>query len=425
MPAPMASRPSRSLSTSDPEPRGASLRRGANCLSLSHEEPLRGHRKAMKIRFHRYAPERAFRSLSDFARYANKQSERFLAIEESTPDALWWAHPIGRNWKNVAARADSGNADAAKVQRLLLDSPAFPFESALTKRLRLITDQGRKSAVDELLPFLKGQRDRLNGASLNVPQLDAHSEFIAALTSDTVSKFGAPGAAFSDVLAEHEERLHLLLVANEDELEKGREAFEGLIEEARQKFDDLARREASSAEDRGAQWLATHNDYVEQLATETAVDLWSKRSTQHLKRYKGFRTWSIGFGAVGLIITLFWIFGGFATARAIFPSDKTAQIASYSAGSIALFTLFVWGLRVLIRSMMSEDHLATDASARSALAHTYLALTKQEAATKEDRAIILASLFAPVSDGLVKDDGMPALSPTGMAAQILTQPGIR
>ena len=72
--------------------------------------------------------------------------------------------------------------------------------------------------------------------------------------------------------------------------------------------------------------------------------------------------------------------------------------------------------------MMSEDHLKTDASARSALAHTYLSLIKDEAATPEDRAIVLASLFAPVSDGLVKDDGMPAFSPMAMAAHVLTNP---
>ena len=363
--------------------------------------------------------------MSDFARYANGQAERFLSIRDDTADAKWWARAIGQNWKDAATVAAKEGAEISQMQTLLLENPVFPFDSALTKRMRLITDQGRKPAADELLPFLKGQRDRAQGAHLSIPQLNAHAELLSVLANDTTSKFGAPGAAFSDVLAEHEERLNVVLAANEEELERVRRAFEGLLEEAGDRFDELKRSEASRAEERAAQWLATHNDYVEQLATETAVDLWSKRSSNHLDRYESFRSWTIGFGAVGLIITLLWIFGGFATARAIFPSDKTAQIASYSAGSIALFTLFVWGLRVLVRSMMSEDHLATDASARSALAHTYLALTKQEAATREDRAIILASLFAPVSDGLVKDDGMPALSPTGMAAQILTQPGTR
>ncbi|WP_420897430.1 DUF6161 domain-containing protein [Altericroceibacterium xinjiangense] len=105
----------------------------------------------------------------------------------------------------------------------------------------------------------------------------------------------------------------------------------------------------------------------------------------------------------------------------MFPDKETAQLASYTAGSVALFTLFVWGLRVLIRSMMSEDHLSTDASARSALAHTYLALTKEKAATPEGRAIILAALFAPVSDRLVRDDAMPAFSQAALVARAVTK----
>jgi len=169
-------------------------------------------------------------------------------------------------------------------------------------------------------------------------------------------------------------------------------------------------------------WEETHASFIEHLATETAVELWEKRAKEHKKRYESFRGWALRFGIGGLIIGLVWIFWGFALAKSVFSDDKTAQIASYTAGTIALFTLLVWGLRVLIRSMMSEDHLATDASARSVLAHTYLALTKEKAATENGRAIILAALFAPVSDGLVKDDGMPTISPAAIAAQTITRP---
>lgn len=56
------------------------------------------------------------------------------------------------------------------------------------------------------------------------------------------------------------------------------------------------------------------------------------------------------------------------------------------------------------------------------MAHTYLALIKDKAATDQDRAIILAALFAPVSDGIVSDDAMPILSPMALAAHSLTNP---
>lgn len=41
-------------------------------------------------------------------------------------------------------------------------------------------------------------------------------------------------------------------------------------------------------------------------------------------------------------------------------------------------------------------------------------------ADEKDRAIILAALFRPNTDGIVKDDGAPDLGPASVAAKILT-----
>ena len=195
-----------------------------------------------------------------------------------------------------------------------------------------------------------------------------------------------------------------------------------MLDTAAEDHKSLAEDAAATMAQHRADWEQARHDYLEQLKTETAVELWSERSNTHKENYKTFRMWTIGFGLVGLVLSLLWIFIGFAGVRWMLPNDVTAQVGSYVAGSVVIFTLFVWGLRVLVRSMMSEDHLSTDASARSAMAHTYLALIKQNAATDSDRTIILASLFAPVSDGIVKDDGMPVLSPAALAAHSLTNP---
>jgi hypothetical protein len=48
------------------------------------------------------------------------------------------------------------------------------------------------------------------------------------------------------------------------------------------------------------------------------------------------------------------------------------------------------------------------------MAETYLALTKEEAATDQDRAIVLASLFRPIADGIISDDGLPAITPAAI-----------
>lgn len=376
----------------------------------------------MKLRFHRYAHERSFRSPTDFVGYADEQRSKFEALRETEPRSYeWWGKTAAQYWSNAAAAARTGGLDA--IQQSLNSHPVFSFDSRLVKVLREMTRRGQKAATDAVFSFLKGQYDNNTGGNLHVVTLNAYSEFIAAIALETSSRTERGQASFDDVLKEHENRLENMLAGDLTELETKRGQFEELLSETINRFEDLEKIVSRNIGDWSAQWLETHNSFVEQLATETAVKLWSARSASHATRYESFRNWTIGFGLTGLLITLVWIFAGFAFARWAFPGDSTAQLASYTAGSLALFTLFVWGLRVLIRSMMSENHLSTDASARSALAHTYLALTKEQAATPEDRAIILATLFAPVSDGLVKDDGMPALSPAAVAAGIITSPG--
>lgn len=72
---------------------------------------------------------------------------------------------------------------------------------------------------------------------------------------------------------------------------------------------------------------------------------------------------------------------------------------------------------------MSEHHLGVDARSRESMAHTYLALLDNDGATDEkDRAIVLAALFRPVTDGLVKDDALPLISPAAILSRQLAMP---
>jgi hypothetical protein len=376
----------------------------------------------MRLTFNRYAPMRAFRSPADFARFADGQQAKFAATRgNGSDDHEWWGNSLAQNWAAAAAAARDPEADQAVIQRPLTAQPVFPFESRLVPVLEQITRLNQARAAKSIIGFLKGDHDGNAANHVHVMTLNAFSQFHTALALETLGRTGAEQKGVEANIQSHEERLASLFEADAAEIEAQRASFNELIDEARGEHAGLSEHARKLIKLGQEHWQKAYSDFIEQLATETAVKLWSDRSIKHETRYKGFRKWTLIFGGIGLAATLVWIFAGFAAARWAFPDDKTAQIASYTAGSVALFTLFVWGLRVLIRSMMSEDHLATDASARSALAHTYLALTKEEAATPEDRAIILATLFAPVSDGLVKDDGMPVFSPTAYAAQMLTK----
>lgn len=80
-----------------------------------------------------------------------------------------------------------------------------------------------------------------------------------------------------------------------------------------------------------------------------------------------------------------------------------------------------WATRILVRLYMSEHHLAIDADERATMALTYLALMERGAVEEKDRALILAPLFRPSSDGIVKDDAAPDMSPAGLLSKAMNK----
>lgn len=83
------------------------------------------------------------------------------------------------------------------------------------------------------------------------------------------------------------------------------------------------------------------------------------------------------------------------------------RLASIGITAILITTLAIWTLRYLVRMMISENHLKSDAQTRSVMISTYLALIKEQGVLEEhDRYIILTSIFRPPTDGLLKDDGL-------------------
>jgi hypothetical protein len=95
----------------------------------------------------------------------------------------------------------------------------------------------------------------------------------------------------------------------------------------------------------------------------------------------------------------------------------TLSLASIGLTAVLASTLAIWTLRYLVRMMISENHLKSDSEIRSVMIATYLALKNESTITeKEDRQIILRSIFTPPTDGLLKDDGLPIATQLGMLA---------
>lgn len=98
----------------------------------------------------------------------------------------------------------------------------------------------------------------------------------------------------------------------------------------------------------------------------------------------------------------------FSMNQSFVESATTWRLGSF----ILLATLSFWFIRILVRIFLSNLHLENDSAERVTMAKTYLALIRDGALPKgESINTVLAALFRPTGDGIVKDEGLP---PTAM-----------
>lgn len=92
----------------------------------------------------------------------------------------------------------------------------------------------------------------------------------------------------------------------------------------------------------------------------------------------------------------------------LFNGDKSAAIR-WSIVFIIFISIVFYGIRMLMKIALSSLHLARDAEERERLTYVYLALIKDSAMDKEDRQMVMQSLFSRAETGLLKDDSGPTM----------------
>ena len=82
-------------------------------------------------------------------------------------------------------------------------------------------------------------------------------------------------------------------------------------------------------------------------------------------------------------------------------------------------SMLMWVARLQYRIPLSERHLALDASEKKAFAETYLGMKEGKDVSGDSEAIVLASIFRPTQDGIIRDDetGMDLSAVALMAKQ--------
>ncbi|WP_269795691.1 DUF6161 domain-containing protein [Streptococcus sp. SM3] len=143
--------------------------------------------------------------------------------------------------------------------------------------------------------------------------------------------------------------------------------------------------------------------YENKLALEAPENLWNNRAEEHEKQARNWAIFLV-FTIVALIFTL----GKLVLVIHDYSLNTIKNEIPFISESfilISVISFFIYIIRILIKIVLSNQHLATEYKQKAALTRFYQSLTKAGTdISKEERLIIINSLFSKVETGLVKTD---------------------
>ena len=152
---------------------------------------------------------------------------------------------------------------------------------------------------------------------------------------------------------------------------------------------------------------ATLRAFEVRMQLQAPVKYWKTRALE----YRTAARWSLTVLILFSIASVTSLYLLYETAASHLPTDSTAipYAALFRASAFALLmtSIAFWAGRVMLRIYLGARHLTTDAEERRTMITTFLALTKRASVSDEDRKLILAALFRPGTDGLVKEESAP------------------
>ena len=139
----------------------------------------------------------------------------------------------------------------------------------------------------------------------------------------------------------------------------------------------------------------------------------------------GFGVWGLGFGffiVSAFVIAAVAYIAGLIVLSVEDANDRAPVYLLVAGALLGITSLIFWAGRLTVKLWLSEHHLRKDATERSIMTETYLALQESEQATESDRAIVLAAIFRPTPDGVVKEEGPADLGVQAAISKFLSKP---
>ena len=151
------------------------------------------------------------------------------------------------------------------------------------------------------------------------------------------------------------------------------------------------------------------NTYEELLRLKKPAEYWKLRAAElKVQGWKSLK-WLIALVVftASMLFVLLWLTPDDMLIT-IFSEDKSKAIR-WSIVFLAFLSVLIYGIRTLNKVTFSSFHLARDAEEREQLTYVYLSLINEKAMEKEDRLLIMQSLFSRADTGLLKEDSSPSM----------------
>ncbi|KAF0173854.1 MAG: hypothetical protein FD161_3722 [Limisphaerales bacterium] len=147
--------------------------------------------------------------------------------------------------------------------------------------------------------------------------------------------------------------------------------------------------------------------YDRKLALHAPVLYWRAKSFRHGRAATQIGRWTLS-AVVASTALLMWVAYEFLVSPIHKQPNWKPELGNFFA-VVLIGSVLVWLMRELVKLWLSEVHLRHDAQFRIALLRTYLSLLKGEKGIGDkDQSALVAALYRPTPDGVVKEDTTPA-----------------
>lgn len=152
-----------------------------------------------------------------------------------------------------------------------------------------------------------------------------------------------------------------------------------------------------------AEFTKLQQTYDASLSLQAPVTYWSAKRRHHRKK-AGILGISLAAYFVAAFLLAGWT-GSILLDKEIqhISSIPVWHFAAFGTGVIVL----LWIARLLVRLLLSNQHLEQDAHERITIANTFLALLRNGRVPPEQQKDLVAALLRHSPDGIVQDDAMP------------------